>query len=94
MIQQPPRSTLFPYTTLFRSLSSDATFDAGDVPLGLHAVPILAPGATSASGNVSVLIPAATVPGSYFVIAVADDGSAVAETIETNNTRSKAIAIH
>src|SRR3712207_8293751 len=25
MIRRPPRSTLFPYTTLFRSLSSDST---------------------------------------------------------------------
>src|SRR3712207_8505155 len=30
MIRRPPRSTLFPYTTLFRSLSScDATGDRG-----------------------------------------------------------------
>src|SRR5208337_5626510 len=26
MIRRPPRSTLFPYTTLFRSLSDDAKF--------------------------------------------------------------------
>src|SRR3712207_8226695 len=29
MIRRPPRSTLFPYTTLFRSLLQEA-FDAGD----------------------------------------------------------------
>src|SRR3712207_9505057 len=28
MIRRPPRSTLFPYTTLFRSLSLDATHHA------------------------------------------------------------------
>src|SRR3989475_2077994 len=27
MIRRPPRSTLFPYTTLFRSLALDAQFD-------------------------------------------------------------------
>src|SRR2546426_6910023 len=31
MIRRPPRSTLFPYTTLFRSL-----FDASRAPLGKH----------------------------------------------------------
>src|SRR2546425_9949905 len=29
MIRRPPRSTLFPYTTLFRSLRADGTFDGG-----------------------------------------------------------------
>src|SRR3712207_8259607 len=28
MIRRPPRSTLFPYTTLFRSLEADRDFDA------------------------------------------------------------------
>src|SRR5256885_11768270 len=27
MIRRPPRSTLFPYTTLFRSLGSNASYD-------------------------------------------------------------------
>src|SRR2546428_5939647 len=27
MIRRPPRSTLFPYTTLFRSMKCDLTFD-------------------------------------------------------------------
>src|SRR2546430_7312942 len=29
MIRRPPRSTLFPYTTLFRSLRPPGAFDAG-----------------------------------------------------------------
>src|SRR2546426_9081526 len=29
MIRRPPRSTLFPYTTLFRSVQADARFDLG-----------------------------------------------------------------
>src|SRR3989475_12284369 len=36
MIRRPPRSTLFPYTTLFRSLS---TLDEQLPPLGLRGVP-------------------------------------------------------
>src|SRR5256885_12087428 len=31
MIRRPPRSTLFPYTTLFRSLGDDHALDAGAV---------------------------------------------------------------
>src|SRR3712207_8798687 len=31
MIRRPPRSTLFPYTTLFRSLSSHKILERGDV---------------------------------------------------------------
>src|SRR5260221_14043694 len=34
MIRRPPRSTLFPYTTLFRSIHFDAHADTGDVQWG------------------------------------------------------------
>src|SRR2546426_8039664 len=37
MIRRPPRSTLFPYTTLFRSLLVEATH--GKVVIGLCALP-------------------------------------------------------
>src|SRR2546422_8621496 len=37
MIRRPPRSTLFPYTTLFRSLLAARTDDAGE-PLAERAV--------------------------------------------------------
>src|SRR3712207_9065085 len=33
MIRRPPRSTLFPYTTLFRSIHQDASGSARDVAL-------------------------------------------------------------
>src|SRR3712207_7851684 len=32
MIRRPPRSTLFPYTTLFRSVGDDAGLAAGERP--------------------------------------------------------------
>src|SRR3712207_8867089 len=34
MIRRPPRSTLFPYTTLFRSVHNDCVYLAGQVALG------------------------------------------------------------
>src|SRR5256885_15015996 len=38
MIRRPPRSTLFPYTTLFRSTRQDEWWGAGTAPLlDLHA---------------------------------------------------------
>src|SRR3712207_6910773 len=41
MIRRPPRSTLFPYTTLFRSRGVQGHDDrAGDVEVALRAVPL------------------------------------------------------
>ncbi len=74
-------------------LSTDTVFNASDVFLGTRPVGALVPGATSA-GAVSVTIPGSTTVGSYFIIAVADDGNAVPETNETNNTRTKPITIN
>src|SRR5688572_32299244 len=47
MIRRPPRSTLFPYTTLFRSIASfpspaDGVWNLGPVPLRAYALCILA----------------------------------------------------
>src|SRR5260370_28617159 len=39
MIRRPPRSTLFPYTTLFRSVPADALF-LGEVGLGGEIRPV------------------------------------------------------
>src|SRR3989475_12084832 len=40
MIRRPPRSTLFPYTTLFRSVNG--TFGRGTVGVDLNAIPAAA----------------------------------------------------
>src|SRR5689334_24859400 len=48
MIRRPPRSTLFPYTTLFRSLDARASFSS---PRGIHA------GAGAAAGAVAFVFP-------------------------------------
>jgi len=66
-------------------LSADTAKSAGDVLLtGARSVPALPAGA-SQSGSKAVKIPAATTPGSYYVLACADDMKAVAETSDANN---------
>ena len=80
-------------STLAFYLSTDATFDAGDVRLtATRAIATLAKDATSA-GATTLTIPADIAAGSYFLIAVADDLSAVDESNEGNNTRTAPIAI-
>ena len=73
-------------------LSTDSTLDAGDTLLGSRLVPALAAGASSA-GTTSVLIPAGTTPGTYYIIAKADAPDAIAETNEANNTTYTTIII-
>jgi alpha-tubulin suppressor-like RCC1 family protein/subtilase family serine protease len=70
-------------------LSSDTVLDGGDFLLGGRTVPALGPG-LSDSVSTSLTIPAGTATGIYYIIAKADDGSAVTETSETNNTRVSA----
>ena len=72
-------------------LSTNSTLDGGDLPLGSRTVPVLGLGATSVE-TVALTLPAG-VSGSFFVIAQADADSTVAELVETNNTRSRAISI-
>src|SRR5688572_32732959 len=52
MIRRPPRSTLFPYTTLFRS------GDEGDAPDGLVHTPALTSWVCSTSGLMGVTVAA------------------------------------
>ena len=73
--------------------SANFTFDASDQPLGDRTVLALGPNATNA-GSTSVTIPAGTVPGVYYLIAVSDADGVVAETAETNNSRSLIIRIN
>jgi uncharacterized repeat protein (TIGR01451 family) len=73
-------------------LSTDAKVDSGDVFLGSRAVPAL-PSRAQSVGSTTVSLPGGTAPGKYFIIAVADADGAVAETVESNNIRSRAITI-
>jgi hypothetical protein len=66
-------------------LSLDTVKSTGDrLMTGTRSVPALTAG-NSHSGNTTVTIPGTTLPGTYFVIACADHGKAVAEADETNN---------
>jgi len=81
-----------PSTTRFY-LSANAVLDAGDVLLsGSRAVPALVPGALNL-GTTAITIPAGTVPGIYYVFAVADADGAVAEAQENNNWRMQQIQV-
>src|SRR3712207_8488965 len=44
MIRRPPRSTLFPYTTLFRSGVDDTLYDVDDVDLVLRRLQLVLAG--------------------------------------------------
>lgn len=73
-------------------LSTDNTFGTGDVLLATDAVASLA---ASASANVSevVTIPAATAPGTYYILFFADADGQVAEVNENNNVGSVQISV-
>jgi subtilase family serine protease len=73
-------------------LSTNFTLDAADVALGSRVVPALLPNATS-TGTISVAVPTGTPAALYYIIAVADADDTVAETGETNNTRSLVIRV-
>jgi subtilase family serine protease len=79
-----------PSTTAFY-LSSNPTLDAGDARLGARAVGPLDAGASSLA-TTAVMLPAVA-PGTWYVMANADDGAQVAETQETNNLRYMTIYI-
>jgi subtilase family serine protease len=84
-------STAGASTTNFYLLTT-STFGSGATLLGSRAVPSLGAGASN-SGSTKVTIPTTIAVGNYFLIAVADANSNVAESDETNNTTSIAIAI-
>ncbi len=73
-------------------LSADFALDATDVLLQGRNVPALS-GSTSSSGTSSVTIPANAADGSYFLIAKADAAGVIAESNETNNTRTVSLRI-
>ena len=74
-------------------LSLDAAKDAGDTLLtGSRTVATLAAGAQSA-GTTTVTIPLTTPPGTYNLLACADDLQVVVEASELNNCRAAAATI-
>ena len=67
--------------------------DASDILIGSRSIAALAGGASS-SGATAVTIPLGTSAGTWYIIAKADAGGAVAETWETNNNYPKSIKIN
>jgi subtilase family serine protease len=76
-----------PLSTTEYYLSANTGLDGADVPLGSRQVPALAAGASS-QATVSLMVPAGTAAGSYYVLAQADGPGEIAETSETNNVRA------
>ena len=64
--------------------STNATLDGSDVLLGSRAVPALSAGGSQA-GTISLVVPAGTPGGSYYLLVVADGDGTVDETSEANN---------
>jgi subtilase family serine protease len=79
-------------TTTRYYLSTDTLLDAADLPLGGRAVPGLNALQTS-TGSTSLLVPAGTAPGNYYIIGKADADSGVPETQESNNARIAAFKV-
>ncbi|MBI5739319.1 MAG: S8 family serine peptidase [Nitrospirae bacterium] len=73
-------------------LSTNSTYDAGDLYLGERDVPALAAKTTNTAA-MSIVIPSATAPGTYYIVANADSNRAVPETSETNNSKNRVIRI-
>jgi subtilase family serine protease len=74
-------------------LSTDALLDAGDTLLVNSRAVSALEAKKSDSGSTPVTIPPGTVPGVYFVLAVADGDGVVSEVNEANNVRSRKITI-
>jgi subtilase family serine protease len=72
--------------------AANFTLDAGDLLLNTRAVPSLAAGG-SQSGSVSLLIPASTAAGTYYIIAKSDGDDSIAESLENNNTGFRSISV-
>src|SRR5437773_4577991 len=56
MLRQPPRSTLFPYTTLFRSVFTDGFLVLVGFGINLRAQPVHAPGVRVQGIHASVAV--------------------------------------
>ncbi len=81
-----------PVTTTGFVLSEDAVLDEDDDPLGLRLVPALSPSQAHA-GAASLMIPADTPSGTYYIIAVANSFGEADEASIANNTFARPIPI-
>src|SRR3712207_8948868 len=71
MIRRPPRSTLFPYTTLFRSrLDAVAELNRAGIPCGILVAPLM-PGVNDAPEQVEPLLEMAADAGAVSIGGIA-----------------------
>jgi trimeric autotransporter adhesin len=82
-----------PASTSRAYLSINSTLDAADTALGSRPLAGLAAGAGHA-GTIGITIPPGTAPGRWYIIVKADADGVVAESFETNNTRSVTITVN
>jgi subtilisin family serine protease/subtilase family serine protease len=73
-------------------LSSNASYEPGDLPIGARGVSPLNSG-SSGAGSASLVIPSSTAAGTYYIIAKSDGDDSIGEAIESNNTRSRSISV-
>jgi subtilase family serine protease len=87
-----PSAVATPQSTTGYYLSKDNHLDAGDILIGRRTVPALAAGGSSLASAPAV-IPAGTVPGAYFILAVADYQKVIVESNESNNANAFPITV-
>src|SRR2546422_8978199 len=86
MIRRPPRSTLFPYTTLFRSRSESRTLRAGQITRPVTASAI---GYSTNTGRLNVVTPSATPSATNFVVERSCTAETASHADTTNQNRSE-----
>jgi subtilase family serine protease len=79
-------------TTTGYYLSTNAFFDAGDTLIGGRSVPALGPNASS-TGSATLSLPAGTPVGMYYLVARADAGAAIGESLEGNNVVARIVQV-
>jgi uncharacterized delta-60 repeat protein len=87
-----PSAVAAPQSTTGYYLSTDNRLDAADVRIGGRAIPALAAGGSSLASGQAV-VPAGTVPGAYFILAVADYPKVIVESNEGNNVNAFPITV-
>ena len=87
-----PSAVATPQSTTGYYLSTDNHLDAGDILIGRRTVPALAAGGSSLA-SAQAVIPAGTVPGAYYILAVADDAKVIVESNESNNANGLPITV-
>ncbi|HEX8424895.1 CARDB domain-containing protein [Hymenobacter sp.] len=85
-------NTTAPQSAIGYYLSTDAVFGSSDIFLGNSQAGLLGPSASQPLST-SLLIPANTAAGTYYILFVADHVNDIAESNETNNVVSRTLTV-